>query len=199
MAISILFHVYNRYDCKLFRRRYETSNGRLPLKQSSHTRETWPKCVSDDSQRFIFRRRKKFFSDFFSKFLTSNQQRAVLEELRIFERYQHVELEKWPQMNLNSALYDFCWRGLKADIIFFRWFLAKTDFHFSCLLGTQGLFCWEHKELLCLEHKEFVVFGTQGICFAWNKKRKKSTSPNFPMVSPMSWDLLIIIYREGEL
>ena len=34
----------------------ETSNGRLPLEHGSNRRETLPKRVSGDSQRFIFRR-----------------------------------------------------------------------------------------------------------------------------------------------
>ena len=38
---------------------FETSNGRLPLEQSSDRRETLAKRVSDDLQLFIFRRRKK--------------------------------------------------------------------------------------------------------------------------------------------
>ena len=43
----------------------QTLNGRLPLEQSSHSRQTLRKRVSDDSRRFIFRRRKKFFDEIF--------------------------------------------------------------------------------------------------------------------------------------
>ena len=38
---------------------FEISNSRFPIEQSSDWRETLPKCVSDDSRHFIFRRRKK--------------------------------------------------------------------------------------------------------------------------------------------
>ena len=39
----------------------KTSNGRLRLEQRSDRRETLPKRVSEDSRRFVFRRRKIFF------------------------------------------------------------------------------------------------------------------------------------------
>ena len=32
----------------------QSSNGRLPQEDSSDWPETWPKCVSDDPQHFIF-------------------------------------------------------------------------------------------------------------------------------------------------
>ena len=38
-----------------FRFFFETSNGRLPLEISSDRPQTWPKRVSDDPRRFIFR------------------------------------------------------------------------------------------------------------------------------------------------
>ena len=43
----------------------QTLNGRLPLEQSSHSHETLAKHGSDDSRRFIFRRRKKIIGEFF--------------------------------------------------------------------------------------------------------------------------------------
>ena len=44
-----------------FRFFFETSNGRLPLEISSDRPQTWPKRVSDDPRRFIFRRQTKIF------------------------------------------------------------------------------------------------------------------------------------------
>ena len=43
----------------------QTLIGRLPLEQGSDRRETLPKRVSDDSQRFIFRRQKNFIDEIF--------------------------------------------------------------------------------------------------------------------------------------
>ena len=52
-----------------FRFFFETSNGRLPLEISSDRLQTWPKRVSDDPRRFIFRRQKQIFGEIFgSKF-----------------------------------------------------------------------------------------------------------------------------------
>ena len=48
-----------------FRVFVETLNGRLPPEHGSDRHETWPKRVSDDSQRFIFRRRKKIVREKF--------------------------------------------------------------------------------------------------------------------------------------
>ena len=50
---------------KRFRKFFETSNGRLPLKHSSDRPQTLPKRVSDDPQHFIFRRRKILFGEIF--------------------------------------------------------------------------------------------------------------------------------------
>ena len=47
-----------------FRFFFETSNGRLPLEISSDRPQTWPKRVSDDPRRFIFRRPKKISAKF---------------------------------------------------------------------------------------------------------------------------------------
>ena len=63
---------------KLF---FETSNGRLPLEHGSDRCQTLGKRVSDDPRRFIIRCRQFCF---FQKFLVSNQERAVLEEVMIF-------------------------------------------------------------------------------------------------------------------
>ena len=48
------FDAENQKKCR-------TLNGRLPLEYDSVRPQTLGKCVSDDSQHFIFRRRKKFF------------------------------------------------------------------------------------------------------------------------------------------
>ena len=64
MAASILYPSITtrlrRAPRKLF---FKTLNGRLPLKQGYDRRETLPKRVSDDSQRFIFRRQKILFDE----------------------------------------------------------------------------------------------------------------------------------------
>ena len=49
---------YNKQRFREFRKFLETLNGGLPLKHSSDRPQTLPKRVSDDSQHFIFRRRK---------------------------------------------------------------------------------------------------------------------------------------------
>ena len=93
--VRTLFDVRTYYDRK--RPYVQTLNGRLPLERSLHGRQTPPKRVSDDSRRFIFRRRKKMFDDFFfGKIPASNQKRAVLEEPRIFQRCWQIGLEKRP-------------------------------------------------------------------------------------------------------
>ena len=46
---------------------FENLNGRLALEDGSDRRETLGKRVSDDLEHFIFRRRKTFFNNFFSK------------------------------------------------------------------------------------------------------------------------------------
>ena len=63
---------------------FETSNGRSPFEQSSDWCETLGKRVPDDSRHLIFRRRKTKKIDeqkFVKQNPTSNQERAVLEEL----------------------------------------------------------------------------------------------------------------------
>ena len=61
----------------------ETLGRRFRLERSSHGRQTLPKRVSDDSQRFIFRRQKIFVRE---KFRIENfvfrQFGVVLEEPR---------------------------------------------------------------------------------------------------------------------
>ena len=110
----------------------QTLNGRLPPEDSSDWPQTWPKRVSDDPRHFIFWRPQKNLDEIFGAKSHhanegSNQERAVLEELWIFERYWQLRLEKWPPMNLISALYNFWRRGKKAGFRFFLDFLAKTD------------------------------------------------------------------------
>ena len=58
-------NVNKRFGTGEFRFFYETSNGRLPLEHGSHTRQTFRKRVSNDSQRFIFRHWKFFFDEKF--------------------------------------------------------------------------------------------------------------------------------------
>ena len=61
----------------------ETLNGRLPLEHGSNRHETLPKRVSDDSQRFIFRRQKNFFDEiFWIKNFVFRQEGEVLGDLR---------------------------------------------------------------------------------------------------------------------
>ena len=76
---------------------FETSNGRLPLEQSSDRRETLAKRVSDDLQLFIFRPRKKILDKIFSKIFRVEfffQKNEVLEELRFFFPRWHVRRKK---------------------------------------------------------------------------------------------------------
>ena len=49
------------------KKKCRTLNGRLPLEYGSVRPQTLGKCVSDDSQHFIFRRRKKKLVNFFKK------------------------------------------------------------------------------------------------------------------------------------
>ena len=73
---------------------------------------------------------KEFQPMFCQNFSASNQEIAVLEEQRFFERSWQVRLEKLPPMNPISALYDFWRRGKKPDFGFFVDFSAKTDLQF---------------------------------------------------------------------
>ena len=50
--------IFQPFEISIF---FETSNGRLPLEISSDGPQTWPKRVSDDPRRFIFRRQTKIF------------------------------------------------------------------------------------------------------------------------------------------
>ena len=54
--------IFQPFEISIF---FETSNGRLPLEISSDRPQTWPKRVSDDPRRFIFRRRKFVISEKF--------------------------------------------------------------------------------------------------------------------------------------
>ena len=112
------------------RKVFETSDGRLPPEDGSDWRHTSGKCVSGDPRHFIFRCWTKKTAICFSKFPVSNQERAVLEDPRFFERYWQICHEKLPPMNLMSALYDFLRRGEKVDFHFFVDFSAKTNLQF---------------------------------------------------------------------
>ena len=72
--------------------------------------------------------RQKFFHNFFLKISVKIYvETQILEELWIFERHQHVRLEKWPRINLISALYDFWRRGKSGTKDFFAQFSAKNE------------------------------------------------------------------------
>ena len=79
-------------------------NGRLPLKHSSYGLQTLPKRVSDDSQRFIFRHRKKKLDDFFQKKFGTRcffQATGVSDEPGIFERHWQIRRQKLlPEVSL---------------------------------------------------------------------------------------------------
>ena len=76
----------------------ETLNVRLPLEITSVRHENLGKRVSDDSQRFIFRHRKKkserffFQKNFGSSFFV--QETGVLEELGFFEPRWQIRRQK---------------------------------------------------------------------------------------------------------
>ena len=108
-----------------FRRKFppkfcKTLTGRLPLEDGSVRPQTLGKCVSDDSQHFIFRRRKNFFGKkFWRKFRQKQIRRKidkllVFAELWIFGRNRQMRLEKLPPKFWFSTLYDF-WRRGKRD------------------------------------------------------------------------------------
>ena len=65
-----------------------------------------------------------FFSKISVKFCVETQ---ILEELWIFERHRQIRLEKWPPINLISALYDFWRRGKSGTNDFFAQFSAKNE------------------------------------------------------------------------
>ena len=68
-----------------------TSNGRLPPEEGSDRRETLPKRVSDNSRRFVFRRRKKIFAETFrNKKSVFLHFRPFFEELRKNRRHQQL-------------------------------------------------------------------------------------------------------------
>ena len=72
-------------------------NSRLPPEDGSDRRETWPKRVSDDSQRFIFRHRKKILDYFFPKNFGTRfffQETGVSDEPGIFERHWQIRRQK---------------------------------------------------------------------------------------------------------
>ena len=72
-------------------------NGRLPLERRSDRRETWPKRVSDDSQRFIFRYRKNVLDDFFQKNFGTRfflKETGVLEEPDAFKHHWQIRRQK---------------------------------------------------------------------------------------------------------
>ena len=74
--------------------------------------------------------KKEFPAIFLLKFPASDQETAVLEEPRFFERYWQIRLETLPPMNSISALYDFWRRGEKVDFYVFVDCSAKTDLQF---------------------------------------------------------------------
>ena len=90
------FDAENKEQCR-------TLNGRLPLEYGSVRPQTLGKCVSDDSQHFIFRRRENvFWQIFLMKILIKKKIRRkidklpVFAELWIFGRNRQMRLEKLP-------------------------------------------------------------------------------------------------------
>ena len=83
---------------------FENLNGRLALEDGSDRRETLGKRVSDDLERFTFRRRKKKLAKKNQKSLQVNfcfEETSVLEELGRFERHWQVGRKKLlPVVNL---------------------------------------------------------------------------------------------------
>ena len=77
-------------------------NGRLPLDHGSVRPQTLGKRVSDDSQHFIFRRRKNnlakiFYENFRQKKIRRKIDKLpVFAELWIFGRNRQMRLEKLP-------------------------------------------------------------------------------------------------------
>ena len=106
---------------------YPSRMAPIDLKLCQNAFQTLPNisCFDVEDQR-IFR--------FFVKKIGWKCEMRVLEELWIFEPQWHIRLEKWPPINLISALYNFWRRGLQADFDFFRWFWAKTDFHLFLMI-----------------------------------------------------------------
>ena len=100
-------------------KKVEFSKGRLPPEDGSVRPQTLGKRVSDDSQHFIFRRRK-IGKNFWWKFSSKNKNRRkidklpVFAELWIFGRNRQMCLEKLPPKFWFSTLYDF-WRRGKRD------------------------------------------------------------------------------------
>ena len=78
---------------------FETSNGRLPLKDGSDWREAFGKHVSDDLEHVIFRRRKQFF---LQTFLFLARQTVVLEELQGLGHHWQI-----PHKKLSPAVHVF--------------------------------------------------------------------------------------------
>ena len=98
----------------------QTLNGRLPLKQSSHSHETWPKYGSDDSQHFIFRHRKNFFGEHFG---SKNQFFADFVGFR----------GSCDQTDVNSNLYvKFCFRTTDSEV-------CTTENHREYVCFTSNL------------------------------------------------------------
>ena len=90
--------------------------------------------------------KKKIGEKNLQKNRTSNQERAVLEEPWIFERYWQIGLEKWPPMNLISAPSDFWRRGKKGDFRFLVDFWPKTDLQFS--LANDNMMMWWYGDMM---------------------------------------------------
>ena len=90
------------FDAENNKNNCRTLNGRLPLEHGSVRPQTLGKRVSDDSQHFIFRRRKKNWRKFSMKKFVKNFFRRkidklpVFAELWIFGRNRQMRLEKLP-------------------------------------------------------------------------------------------------------
>ena len=106
-----------------------TSNGRLPLEQSSDRRETLAKRVSDDLQHFIFRRRKFVLVIFVPKIWASNQKSGVSEELGFFERHWQIPRRKSVPVIRLFSLYDPWRRGKRPSLCFGPGLGTENDLH----------------------------------------------------------------------
>ena len=106
--------------------------------------ETLAKRVSDDLQLFIFRRRKNFLDNFFSKIFGVDflfQKNEVLEELRVSFPRWHVRRKKLlPVVHLFLGRLPW-WRGKHPNMCFWHWLSTKTDFN-HLVLWCDDMWTW---------------------------------------------------------
>ena len=104
----------------------KTLNGRLPPEDGSDRPQTWPKRVSDDSPRFIFRHQLFFKSIFFTQKIGFYKS-LVLEEQRQFEHHWHTRRQKLLSVVRLFSLCDPWRRGKSGTPCFLAGFRTKHD------------------------------------------------------------------------